>query len=217
MNGKIYCISGLGTDEKIFKNLQLSGYVLKHISWTRPDKGETIEGYAKRMAAQIEEDNAILLGVSFGGMMGIEIARQKPLKKLILVSSIKSIAEQPRWMKVAGKLKLNRVLPVRSFKFTEKFDNARLGVSNEEEAKMARHYRESADLVYVEWAVNQILNWKNKWVPENVIHIHGDSDKIFPPKKIKADYLLEGATHFMIYNRAQEISECIRKELENTE
>jgi pimeloyl-ACP methyl ester carboxylesterase len=214
MNRKIYCISGLGADEKIFKNLELNGYELHPISWMRPHAGESIGDYARRMAEPIKEDNAILLGVSFGGMVGIEIARQRPLKKLILVSSIKSIAELPRWMKVAGKLKLNRVLPVRSFKFTEKLDNHRLGVSNEEEREMARYYRQSADLVYVEWAVNQILNWKNEWVPANIVHIHGDCDKIFPPKKIQAHYMLKGATHMMIYNRAKEISECIREELE---
>jgi pimeloyl-ACP methyl ester carboxylesterase len=215
MNRKIYCISGLGADEKIFKNLELSGYELHHISWMRPHSGETIENYASRMAARIEEDDAILLGVSFGGMIGIEIARQRSLKKLILVSSIKSVEEQPRWMKVAGKLKLNKVLPTKSLKLTERIDNRRLGVSNDEELQMARYYRKNADTVYVEWAVNEILNWKNDWVPANIVHIHGDSDKIFPAKKIKAHYMLKGATHFMIYNRAKEISDCIKGELDN--
>jgi pimeloyl-ACP methyl ester carboxylesterase len=214
MNKKIYCISGLGADEKIFTNLRLKGYELKHIPWLRPHKAEKIEAYAARMAALIKEDDAVLLGVSFGGMMGIEIARQRPLKKLILVSSIKSVQELPRWMQIAGKLKLNRVLPVRSSSFTEKIDNRRLGVSNEEEKAMVKAYRRSADFVYLEWAVEQILNWKNIWLPANIVHIHGDKDKIFPVKKIKADYIINGATHLMIYNRAAEISECISKELE---
>jgi pimeloyl-ACP methyl ester carboxylesterase len=214
MKRVIYCISGLGADEKIFANLRLKGYELKHIAWLRPHKKETIEEYALRMAAPIKEKHAVVLGVSFGGMIGIEIARQMPLQKLILVSSIKSTAELPRWMRVAGKLKLNRVLPSRPFNFTEKIDNRRLGVSNDEEMQMVRAYRQSVDSVYVEWAINQILNWKNQWVPGNIVHIHGDSDKIFPVRKITSAHIIKGATHFMIYNRADEVSDYISKELE---
>jgi pimeloyl-ACP methyl ester carboxylesterase len=213
MKKVIYCISGLGADERIFDNLQLSGIELKFISWLRPHKGEKIEAYAERMAGQITEKSAVLLGVSFGGMMGIEIARQRPLQKLIIVSSIKSTEELPRWMRVAGKLKLDKLLPMRSFNFTEKIDNKRLGVSTKEERDMVNAYRKSADFVYLKWAVNQILNWKCDALPVEIAHIHGDSDKIFPIKKIKADYVLKGATHLMIYNRAKEVSECIIKEM----
>ncbi|MEO5562280.1 MAG: alpha/beta hydrolase [Chitinophagaceae bacterium] len=211
----IYCISGLGADEKIFTNLELSGYELRFISWLRPHKGETIEAYAARMASSIKEKDAVLLGVSFGGMIGIEIARQKPLHRLILVSSIKSTEELPRWMKVAGKLKLNKLIPVRNYSFTEKIDNRRLGITNEEEKQMVTAYRKSADASYIEWAIHQVLNWKNDWTPSNIIHIHGDNDRIFPVKKIKATHIIKGATHMMVYNRAKEVSECIIKELNN--
>lgn len=217
MTQTIYCISGLGADERIFANLSMEGYRVKHIPWLRPHKGEHIETYALRMAAVIKEENAILLGVSFGGMIGIEIARKLPLKKLILVSSIKSTSELPRWMKVAGKLKLNRIVPLRSFTFTEKIDNNRLGVSNEEERQMVRAYRRSADSVYVEWAIHQILNWKNDWQPGNLVHVHGDKDKIFPLKKISTTHIIKDGTHFMIYNRAEEISKIIMTELKDAD
>src|ERR1044071_3731439 len=97
----IYCISGLGADEKIFAKLQLEGYELKHIPWLIPERTETIDAYARRMAASIKEDDPILIGVSFGGMIAIEIARQRPVQKLILISSIKCVAELPRWMRIA--------------------------------------------------------------------------------------------------------------------
>ncbi len=213
MKKNIYCISGLGADEKIFTNLHIKGYELRYIPWIRPHKKERIEGYAKRMREQIKEDSAVLLGVSFGGMMGIEIAKQTPLHKLIIVSSIKSVNELPRWMKAAGTLKLDKLLPTRLHKYTEKIDNARLGVSTKEEKEMVRAYRKNADLVFVDWAISQILNWKNAWQPDNMIHIHGDRDKIFPVKKINPTCIIKDGTHMMIYNRAGEISECIQNEL----
>jgi len=209
----IYCISGLGADEKIFTNLHIKGYELRYIPWIRPHKNERIEGYAKRMSELIKEDDAVLLGVSFGGMMSIEIAKQRTLRKLIIVSSIKSTNELPRWMKTAGVLKLDKLLPVRIHKYTEKIGNSRLGVSTKEEKEMVRFYRKNADLVFVDWAITQILNWKNDWQPENLVHIHGDKDKIFPVKKIKPTSIIKDGTHMIIYNRAGEISEYILKEL----
>ncbi len=44
--------------------------------------------YAKRMAAQINEPNPVLMGLSFGGIMCIEIAKQIAVDKVILISSI---------------------------------------------------------------------------------------------------------------------------------
>ncbi len=213
MSKVIYCISGLGADEKVFTNLELNGHDLRHIPWLRPKKKETIVGYASRMREQISESPAILLGVSFGGMIGIEIAKQIQLEKLIIVSSIKNAKELPSWMKYVGQLQLNKFLPIRSYKFIEKIDNDRLGVSNEEERKMVQAYRRAADRVYMNWAVNEVLNWKNDWLPENIVHIHGDKDKIFPIKKIAASHVVKNGTHLMIFNRGKEISEFIRNEL----
>lgn len=205
----------MGADEKIFKNLQLAGYELKHIPWLRPLKGETIEAYAHRLAEPIKEGDPILFGVSFGGMIAIEIARQRPLKKLILVSSIKSVDELPRWMRIAGMLRLNRMIPANSYKMAGGIGNLRLGVSSEEERKLVKEYRRNADPIYVKWAINEIVNWKNKWIPGHIIHIHGDRDHIFPYKKLKDAIIIKNATHMMILNRAKEVSEFILKHLEN--
>jgi pimeloyl-ACP methyl ester carboxylesterase len=213
MKQVIYCISGLGADQRIFEHLQLGNYELRFISWLQPLKNETIDTYARRMAESINEKDPILLGVSFGGMMSIEIARHISLQRLILVSSIKSVDELPRWMKMAGNLKLNRVISLKPYSFMSKIGNWRLGVSNAEEAKMVSEYRKAVDMVYMEWAVNQILNWKNSWVPPGTIHIHGDEDRIFPIKKIRPTHTIKGATHFMVYNRAKEVAQCIEEAL----
>jgi len=209
----IYCISGLGTDEKIFINLQKHGHELKFIPWLRPHKKESLDKYAKRMAQSIKDEFPVLLGVSFGGMIGIEIAKQMPVQKLIIISSIKSVKEMPRWMKLAGTLQLNKILPTRSYKFSEKIDNNRLGVTNKEEREFVRAYRKSADPVYLSWAIDKVVNWKNDWQPDNLVHIHGDKDRIFPIKKISPTYIVKEGTHMMIYNRAKDISKFIEREL----
>lgn len=210
----VYCISGLGADEQVFCNLHLKGYKLKYIPWLVPHKKEKIKVYARRMAEYIEQESPILLGVSFGGMIGIEIAQQIKLHRLIIVSSIKSTIEMPGWMKIAGKIKLNKLLPAKTYRLTEKIDYNRLGATTKEERDMVRNYRKKADPVYLDWAIHEILNWKNGWQPDNIIHINGDKDKIFPIKNIKPTHIIKEGTHMIIYNRANEVSEFILQELQ---
>src|SRR5687767_10440822 len=107
----IYCISGLGADERVFSKLKIAGFQTHHIKWMIPEKDERVESYAKRLTMQIQHHNPVLIGHSFGGIMCIEIARLIQTEAVILISSIKSETELPLWMRIPGKLKLNRLFP----------------------------------------------------------------------------------------------------------
>ncbi len=206
----IYCISGFGADERMFANIQFSGYEMHFIKWITPQKNETIDAYAKRMREQIYHEDPILIGLSFGGMVSVEIAKQIKTPLVIIISSIKSKAEMPLWMQVSGKLKLNRLFPMRSFKLIEPIENRNLGVTTAAEKSLVQEYRDNIDIGYSNWAVNTILNWKNTSAPENLYHIHGDADRIFSIKKIKPDYTILQGGHLMILNKSAEVSDCIR-------
>ena len=205
----IYCISGLGADERAFSKLKITGYALKVISWVIPEPNETIEHYATRMRATITEENPILMGLSFGGMICTEIAKQIPVSKIIIISSIKSSKELPFWMKTVATLKLNKIVPLKSSKLTQPIQNKMLGVQTEEEKSLVANFRRAVDLPYTNWAVHNALNWKNDWQHPSIYHIHGDKDNMFPIKNIKADYTIKNGGHFMIMNKADEVSACI--------
>ena len=211
----IYCISGLGADERAFSRLQVEGYTIVCLPWLAPLPKETITDYATRMRAGIKEENPILMGLSFGGMMSIEISKQIPVRKLILVSSIKSVQELPRWMKTVGFFRLNRILPMRPFKFIEPIQNRNLGITTKEEIELVRSYRRNASPLYMEWAINQVLNWRNSWKPEAVYHVHGDADRLFPIRYIAPTHVIKGGGHFMIMNRAAEVNEILKNILLN--
>ncbi len=67
---------------------------------------------------------------------------------------------------------------------------------------------------YFAGAIHCIISWDNKEIPENVVHIHGTADLILPYHKIvKCDYTISDGTHFMIEDRADEISAAINEEL----
>ena len=181
-----------------------------------PEPDETIQHYTERMRAGIAEENPILMGLSFGGMICTEIAKQIPVSKIIIISSIKSSKELPWWMKTAATLKLNKIVPLKSTRLTQPIQNKMLGIQSEEEKTLVASLRREVDLPYTNWAVNQAINWKNEWHHPNIYHIHGDNDHMFPIKNIKADYTIKDGGHFMIMNRATEVSTCINDILGTT-
>lgn len=77
----------------------------------RAQKRETIESYAARIRSQIKTKNPILLGISFGGMMAVEVAKQIETDKVILISSAKTKHELPSYYRFSGKLRLYKIIP----------------------------------------------------------------------------------------------------------
>lgn len=207
----IYCISGLGANEKVFTHLDFGDNKVVFVQWKIPLKKETIAAYAARMATEITDKNPVLIGLSFGGMMSIEIAKIIPVEKIILISSIKDFHEMPLFMRVLGKLRLNKIIPLKPYPFLYGIENYRLGVRTKEERILAKNYRESISREYLNWSIHEILNWKNEWIPENLIHIHGDTDRIFPLKKLKPSYIISDGGHMMIMNKANQISKILKE------
>lgn len=207
----IYCISGLAADERAFAGLQTEGYRLTFLPWILPHPDEPIADYASRMKQGIGEANPILMGLSFGGMMCIEIARLITVEKLILISSISTRAELPWWMKAAGVMRLQRIFPLRSSSLTEPIQNRFIGVTNRRDLEMVREYRRNAPQAYVDWAIDRVLSWQNQWRPGNLFHIHGDADRMFPIKNVSPTHVIRDGGHLMIMNKATEVSAALKE------
>ncbi len=211
----IYCISGLGADERVFSKFEFPDHDIHFIRWIIPEKNESIQSYTQKLLAQVHHVNPILIGLSFGGMMCIEIAKQLNIELIIIISSIKTDDELPLWMKLTAKFKLNRLMPMRSFLLIEPLEDYNLGVKTKEEKAMAHEYRRKVDTRYSNWAVDNLVNWKNKNVPGNLYHIHGTNDRIFSIKNIKPNYTVDKGGHLMIMNKSVEVIECINSILRN--
>jgi len=205
----IYFISGFGADERLFSKLDFGNNSVHYIPWIIPFKNESIEAYAKRMSEKIQHENPILVGLSFGGMMCIEVARIIKPSSIILISSLKTFRERPLWMRLSAKLNLDKIIPLKPFRILEPIENYNLGIENKEELSLAREYRKNIGQQYTDWAIHQIINWKNDWQPENLTHIHGGKDHMIPIKYVKADYIIPDGGHFMIMNRSEKVNECL--------
>lgn len=211
----IYYISGLGADQRAFAKLDfVKEYQATYLPWIAPSqKKEPIESYAKRMAATITGEDPILIGLSFGGMVSMEIAKILPIKKIILISSCKTKDELPPQIKMAGALGLDSLLPNSLIKGSKPLVYNFLGTKTSEEKEIANDFIDQIDDDYLSWSMRTISRWKNTEITSSVFHIHGNNDLLLQSSFVKADHIVEGGNHFMIYNQAEEVNRIINKEL----
>ena len=208
----IYCVSGLGADERVFQKLKLQGYQPIHLRWVEPERQESIASYAKRLTEQIKSDRPILIGLSFGGIIAVEIAKQLNTKKVILISSTKNQQEIPFYFKIFRWLPIHRLLPAKILLwFGQLLASWFFSLETVDERKLFRAILLDTDAKFMKWAIHQIISWKNELIPDNIYHVHGESDRIFPYKFIHEDFSIAKGGHFMIMNRAEHISQLIQK------
>ncbi|WP_143310310.1 alpha/beta hydrolase [Chitinophaga vietnamensis] len=216
MNKKhLYLISGLGADERIFQRLQYpEGYEVHYLKWIAPLHNEPLSSYAARMAEGITAEGPVnILGVSFGGIMSLEIAKIRPVARNIILSSIKHTREKPPYYNWVRKLGLNK-LPDQILYQRRNFIVTRfLDIETPEERALVNEYLQKRDYNYLRWAVDAILHWENDTVPANIVHIHGEKDQPFPLRFVKPTHVIPGAGHFMVLNRAGAVSDILAKVL----
>lgn len=208
----IYFVPGLAASSKIFEYLQFpeDQYQLHYLEWLIPNSAqEPLTDYAARMASFVTAQNPVLVGVSFGGILVQEMSKHLNPKKVILISSIKSYKELPKRLKIIQKTKIYKLFPAHAIKNIEGFFKYAFGDYAKKRVKIYKEYLSVRDETYLKWAIYNVLHWNQKTPSENVIHIHGTDDEIFPVKHIKKCILIPHGTHIMILQKAKKISQII--------
>ncbi|RZL32906.1 MAG: alpha/beta hydrolase [Pedobacter sp.] len=207
----IYLISGLGADERVYQFLDLANIEHQFIKWNKPERGESLASYCLRLTNQInQQKDVVLIGVSFGGIIAQEISKIISVKKVIIISSVKLSSEYSWKFKLLSKSKLYRLAPIWLLNLgNELLADYFFSVENKSEAELLHQIIKDTDPVFLKWAIDKIMSWKNNDYPANLIHIHGTDDRIFPAKHIKNIIKLPKSGHLMIVNRAKEIEQFI--------
>ncbi len=213
----VYLMPGLGAGKKIFTYLNLpDNYELHYMHWLIPYRNESLQDYSKRLAVQITDKNPILLGVSFGGIIIQEIAKQIPVKQLVIVSSIKHHGEMKPLFKIANKTKLYKLLPVSLLKKRHLFQNFLLPNVINKKLQLYQKFLELDDTYYINWSIKKILTWKQTKMPENFIHIVGENDMVFPYRYINAPKIIvPNGRHEMIVYKVKWFNRYLPQLLEN--
>jgi len=208
----IYFVPGLAASIEIFEYLELpkDRFEIHYLEWLIPTSvSEPLSAYAKRMCERISHKKPILIGVSFGGVVVQEMSKIIEVKKVIIISSVKTKDELPRRLKFVKNIKAYKLFPTKAIINFESFAKYAFGDMAKKRVELYRKYLSMRDKTYLPWAVYNILHWQQETVLPNIIHIHGDADGVFPMKCIKDSIIIEGGTHVMILNKAKKISSLL--------
>ena len=210
----IYLVPGLAASSSIFEylDLPLDQFEIHYLDWLIPtSRNESIGDYAKRMCDRILHERPILIGVSFGGVMVQEMSKIIPIKKTIIISSVKSKSELPKRLRLAKATKAYRLFPTKVATNVEEIAKYAFGDTVKKRVELYKKYLSMRDENYLPWAIHNVLHWEQKEALLNVIHIHGNMDGVFPIKYVKNCVIIEGGTHVMILNKAKEISKILQE------
>ncbi|MBP4141749.1 alpha/beta hydrolase [Flavobacterium sp. I-SCBP12n] len=205
----VYLMPGLAASTSIFERIKLpeADFEIYLLEWEIPLDNETLLDYAKRIAAKIKHPNPVLIGVSFGGILVQEMARFIQVKKVIIISSVKSNLEFPRRFKLAKTTKAYKLIPMSLLMNLENLAKFSFGETINKRLELYEKFLSVRDIRYLQWSVEQVILWDRTVVDKNVIHIHGDADDVFPIKYIKDCIVVKGGTHIMILNKYKWLNE----------
>lgn len=199
----VYFMPGLAASIAIFERIKLpeAEFEVIFLEWEIPFEKESLAAYAKRMAEKIKHEKPVLIGVSFGGILVQEMACFVNARKVIIISSVKSNLEFPRRMVIAKNTKAYKLIPISLVQNIESLAKFSFGKKVNQRLKLYEKFLSVRDKRYLDWAIEQVILWDRTVDDQNVIHIHGDQDDVFPVKYIKKCIVVPGGTHVMILNK----------------
>ena len=194
---------GLAASPDIFQYIELPApqFQMHYLDWFVPGPGMDLSQYARKLAGEVVHPDPVLVGVSFGGMVVQEMAQYLKPRRVIIISSIKCVEEMPRRLLVARYTYLHRLLPTGMINNLEILTRFAFGDVVKKRLKLYERYLGMRDKAYLDWSIDQIVNWDRKDPVPGLIHIQGDKDAVFPMTHISNCIPVCGGTHTMIIHR----------------
>ncbi|MGL1885600.1 MAG: alpha/beta hydrolase [Reichenbachiella sp.] len=210
----VYTISGLGADERIFKYMDI-GFKTVHLDWIPPLDGETLSAYAKRFSRRIDTSKEFgLVGISFGGMIAVEIEKLLKPSKTIIISSAQTKHDLNSVFRFFGWIGVFSILPESVFN-PPKNQIAFLFDISQENKQLLFDILKDQDNSFVKWAMKQIATWDNTHYSDQITMIHGTHDRVLTCPKRESVIKVDKGGHAMLVNQADQVNQLIKEALRN--
>ena len=209
MSARILLLTGMTPDKRVFDRMLplLRSAVI--VDWIEPMRHESIRDYASRLGqCMTKDDSTVVCGVSFGGIVALELASCIHARACVLISSVRSPKELP------PRFRAFRVLNP----LTAELGMQMIGAMSSywpRPLRTAVTWRlmklSGLSGAWHRWATAAVLNW-DPCSQENAIpvfQIHGDRDKTFPIRYIDADYVVRGGGHVLPLTHGPEVAEIV--------
>jgi len=155
----------------------------------------------------------LVAGLSFGGLIAQQIAELLDLKNVILISSFKSKNNLRFIFSYGMKLRLFKLLPTSlSVNIMSETIANFLNSSTKESKPALKEMIKKTDLRLMKWSIQKIFEQNNE-LASGIIkyNIIGTKDRIVKLWKNDSTFIIEGGSHFMVYDHANEVSSALQK------
>ena len=205
----VYCMPGMAASPAIFEYIKLpkESFELHFLEWSVPVNGISFVDYAKNMCSKIQHENVVLLGVSLGGLLVQEMSKYIEVRKVVIVSSVKTRYELPKRMIFARYTSVHKLLPTGLVNNVELLAKYAFGESVTKRLSLYEKYLSVRDKSYIDWSIHELVNWKQEVPCEKLVHIHGEKDPVFPIENCGNCIHVPNGTHTMIIHRAKWFNE----------
>ena len=211
---KVFLIAGIGADTRIYRNIDLKRHEVICVDWIEPHVNDTLGTYAKKLISRYSiTGGSIVIGNSLGAMIAVEIGKVLPLKQIIIISGIKSIEEAPPYFKFFRALPVYKLIPGKLIPMLGFMIQPVFGHMSAEDIWLFKDMLSKSSPLFLKWAMTAALRWDNTAILENIIHITGDKDRVFPLRYIRNAIVIIGGTHIMVYDRAKEINSILENKV----
>jgi pimeloyl-ACP methyl ester carboxylesterase len=218
MNNAVHLVllPGLGTDHRLLAPQRRAFPDLQVPAWIQPKSRESLPDYAARLAGQVAVPpgkRLVIGGVSFGGMLALEMARHlRPAMVLLIAScrgpeSLRPILRLGRWL-----------LPPATYRawiaaqwLAGPVMRLRLQTPRPHREALLEMFKQS-DPRFMHWTVRAILGWRPTPLEDIPIrHIHGRRDPLIPIGRVQADEIIPRGRHVINLTHAEEVNAFIRR------
>ncbi len=218
---RIVLFPGLGADARMFeRQKRFFGNDLECPDWLEPEPDEALDDYTKRWAEQLhpEPDDTrplFLGGVSFGGMIALEMARHLRPEAVILIGSCRSkLAKPDRWQ-VARKVGacIPQTLLGRTLRAAGGLWIAWLDQMDAPHRALMMRMAADTDAYRLRWGGYACADWTFDPRSETdfppIYQIHGGRDAIIPLHRGDPDTILPNGRHVLVFSHPETVNRYI--------
>lgn len=212
----VYLVPGLGADHRLFQRLDLAPHRTQALDWPVMPEGSSLADFAGVLARQVDRMRPhALVGVSMGGMVVQEMAAYTLPERTVIISSWKGPQEMPPPIRVLRGTHAERLMTPAFVKSTLPLMRWQMGVETEADKALFDAFIAGTPLDQVRVQVAAVLGWEGPSKPvEGLVHIHGSADRLMPIWHIQRPLRVAGGGHFMVHNRAEDVSQLVLQALD---
>ena len=205
-------IPGMGADGRLFGPQAAAGLRFEICELTRPNRGQSLPDYARSCCVRMALDApCVLVGVSFGGMLALEMARCCPAEAVMLVASCcrrSAIPSRYHYLEL-----ISRLLPSGLIRRRAEMSGrilARLERTTPEVGEVVVAMARDVDVAQLRRIARMIMRWRpGLSLPCPIHQINGSGDRIIPISGVRPDEVVQGGGHLINMTHADQVNHFI--------